>query len=261
MMFTAVCIVVGIAFSALVCLVHNVKSLSTMLDRRNAMSAEGKEFLEDFGFRLKINAYFERIWPGLKKVGPDSLMNSVYKVSVLGFVAILVISYAFPSVVLVAGPVLMFALGFFSVVGNSLKPNAEAQKFGKMILIPVCAIVPLSIAYQIDSDGKAANIKHMLSQFSLPYSSVLMLGVVICFVVSLVLILLLEKFQVVVVRTLVSRTLLLAKRLVLLGIITTVPDEVEARAMAKDAVTATMATLSFIGIVVGGVVALIKFIL
>ena len=155
MIFTAVCIISGVAFAGLVCLVHNVKSLSTMLDRRNAISTESREFLEDFGFRLKINAYFERVWPELKKVAPESLMNSVYKVSILGFVAILFISYAFPAIVPIAGPALLLALGFFSVVGNSLKPNVAAQKFGKMILIPVCAIVPLSIAYQIDSGDQA----------------------------------------------------------------------------------------------------------
>lgn len=260
-MFAGFCIVVGVIFSGFVCFVHNVKSLSTLLDRRKAMSAEGGGLVGDFGFRLRIHAYFQKVWPGLKKIGPESFMSSVYKVSVLGFFAVLVVCYAFPKIIHVAGPALLMLLGMFSLVGNALNTNEKTHEFGKLILVPVCAIVPLSIAYQVDSGDKFSGVKQALSQFSLPYSVVLLLGVIICFVAALVFIVLLERFQGVIVRAVLSRTLLLAKHLVLLGVVTTEPDEVEARAIAKDAVTASVATLSFMGIAVGGVVALIKLVL
>lgn len=258
MFFTVFLILLSVAFSALVFLVHSVKSLSTMLDRRNAMSASNEEFLADFRFRLKLNRFFERTWPRIKYVGSGSVERSVYKLSMFGFVSIIVICYAFPSVVTVTGPFLLIVLGIFSIVGNALKPSAKSDRFGKMILVPVCAIIPLALAYQVDTNESAVRFKALISALSVSYSAALMLGVFICFIGSVLFILILEKFQTAVVRVLISRTLLMAKRLALLGIITTEPDEVEARAMAKDAVTATLAYLSFVGVLVGGGVALVK---
>lgn len=257
-------VILGVVYTVLVgglaYFVYSVKALSTMLDRKDKLE-ENEEFLRDFGFRMKVNRYFEKVWPTLKLTKLESVTHSVYKVSVFGFVAILVLCYAFPSIVKLMGPVLIVALGIFSVIGNALRPHKRVNKIGKIILIPFCVLFPLIFVYQIDVLPQGEKIRLMLSQLSMSYSMALLGFSLVCSIISFVLIKLVERFERVIVLTLLDRSLLLAQRLVLVGVITQVPKEIEMRAIAKDAITATVGFLSFLGVVVGALVTLVKLFL
>lgn len=259
MFFAILGLMYTVFVAGLAWLVHSVKSLSTMLDKR-ASAVDNEQFLRDFGFRMKLNAYFEKIWPVLRFTKLESVADWTYRVSIFGFVLIFLMLWAFPKVVNLAGVPLFFALGILSVVGSALRPNMKVNKIASDLLIPFCVISPLFIVYQLDNLEQGRHLKHAFSQLPFSYSVALLGFSFTCSVIAFIAIRLLERFQSVFVIFLLDRTLLLAQRLVAVGVLPTLPLEVEMRAIAKDAITATVASLTLFGVVVGALATLVKII-
>lgn len=240
--------------------VYQLKLLSVMLDKQSNI-VENRAFLDDFWLLMKINAVLEKVWPKVREVKLEGGSHAVYRVATAIFVLILILQYFFPAFVLAAAPIFFVALAISAMIGNALQEPKKNKEIAKLILLPFSIVFPVFIAYQIDTYDKAAFLKTVLSSQEVKYETVLLgltLGLAIFCYFGMRFV---ERCQKLVVMWVLNRALILAKRMVLVGITPKMPEEADMRAIAKEALVATVQNMLVFGAFVGSIVAGIKFML